>query len=263
VTHGAGMRDVVSIRYDLLVLLSEGPRNGRQLREALGTRPGRTRPPPAAQVDTTLRRLARDGLVESAATGTDGQEKEFLITADGERELAGWLLTPPDVAAWPHDELAAKILVALRVPGTDVHELVQVHRRGLVELMQQWTRIKQDDAGDDLRLALAIDAQRFRLDSVIRWLDAADGRLQHAAARPAAVRPTAARPAADGHIRTSEADREDATARLRDHYAEGRLSYEELGERITAALNARTFGDLRRVLADLPASAPHSTTAGG
>ena len=257
-THGAGMRDVLSIRYYLLVLLSEGPRNGRQLREALGTRPGRTRPPPAAQVDTTLRRLARDGLVESAATGTDGQEKEFLITADGERELAGWLLTPPDVAAWPHDELAAKILVALRVPGTDVHEVVQVHRRGLVELMQKWTRIKQDDSGDDLRLALAIDAQRFRLDSVIRWLDAADGRLQHAALSAAATRP-----AADDHIRTSEADREDATARLRDHYAEGRLSYEELGERITAALNAQTFGDLRRVLADLPASAPHSTTAGG
>ncbi len=88
---------------------------------------------------------------------------------------------------------------------------------------------------------------------MIRWLDAADSRLQRAAAHPAA----------GDHIRTSEADREGATARLRDHYAEGRLTYEELGERITAALNARTFGDLRRVLADLPASAPHSTTAGG
>ena len=203
------MRDVVSIRYALLVLLSEGPRNGRQLREALETRPGRTRPPSAAQVDTMLRRLERDGLVEPDVGGNP--EQEFRITADGERELARWLHTPPDLAAWPHDELAAKILVALRVPGTDVHEVVQVHRRGLVELMQQWTRIKQDDAGDDLRLALAIDAQRFRLDSVIRWLDAADSRLRRAAARPPA----------DDHIRTSEADREDATARLRDHYAEG------------------------------------------
>ncbi len=262
------MRDVVSIRYDLLVLLSEGPRNGRQLREALETRPGRTRPPPAAQVDTTLRRLERDGLVESGVAGTDGPEKEFRITEDGQWELAGWLYTPPDVEAWPHDELAAKILVALRVPGTDVHELVQVHRRGLVELMQQWTRIKRDEAGDDLGLTLAIDAQRFRLDSVIRWLDAADSRLQHAAAHPAADDPSADHPGADhpgagDHIRTAEADREDATAQLRDHYTEGRLTYEELDERITAALNARTFGDLRRVLADLPASAPHSTTAGG
>jgi DNA-binding PadR family transcriptional regulator len=247
------MRDVVSIRYALLGLLSEGPRNGRQLREAFETRSARTRPPPAARVEMALRQLERDGLVEPGIARTDGPDQEFRITAGGARELAGWLRTPPDVTAWPHDELTAKILVALRVPGTDVHEVVQGHRRGLMELMQQWTRIKLDEPGDDLRLALALDAQQFRLDSVIRWLDAADSRLRRAAAHPAA----------GDHIRTSEADREDATARLRDHYAEGRLTYEELGERITAALNARTFGDLRRVLADLPVSAAHSTTACG
>ncbi len=28
------------------------------------------------------------------------------------------------------------MLVALRVPGTDVHEVIQAHRRYLVELMQ-------------------------------------------------------------------------------------------------------------------------------
>ena len=81
-----------------------------------------------------------------------------------------------------------KVLVALRVPGVDVHEVIQVHRRYLVELMQQWTRIKEDEAEFDLGLALVVDAELFRLDSVIRWLDAADGRLKRAAAdssRPA------------------------------------------------------------------------------
>ncbi len=53
-------------------------------------------------------------------------------------------------------------------------------------------------------------------------------------------------------IRVSDADRERVTARLRDHYAEGRLSAEEMEERITAALNAKTVGDLRQVMADLP-----------
>ena len=77
-----------------------------------------------------------------------------------------------------------KILVALRVPGTDVHEVIQVHRRYLVELMQQCTRIKQDKASHELSLALAVDAELFRLDSVIRWLDAADGRLERTAASP-------------------------------------------------------------------------------
>ena len=53
-------------------------------------------------------------------------------------------------------------------------------------------------------------------------------------------------------MRVSDADRERVAARLRDHYVEGRLSAEELEERITAALSARTAGDLHRVLADLP-----------
>ncbi|MGO8961802.1 MAG: DUF1707 domain-containing protein [Streptosporangiaceae bacterium] len=56
----------------------------------------------------------------------------------------------------------------------------------------------------------------------------------------------------DDRIRMSDADRERVTSRLREHYAEGRLSSEELDERITATLSAKTFGDLRGVLADLP-----------
>ena len=46
--------------------------------------------------------------------------------------------------------------------------------------------------------------------------------------------------AMNDHIRVSDADRERVTARLRDHYAEGRLTREELDERVTAALNAKT-----------------------
>ena len=80
-----------------------------------------------------------------------------------------------------------KVLVATRVPGTDVHDVIQAHRRYLVELMQQWTRIKEAEVNgseSNLALALVVDAELFRLDSVIRWLDAADGRIKRAAAEP-------------------------------------------------------------------------------
>ena len=99
---------------------------------------------------TTLQRLERDGLVESDDAGDEGPQKGFRITAEGEDELAGWLRTPPDLSSPPRDELVIKVLVALRVPGVDVHDVIQVHRRYLVELMQQWTRIKEDDAEHDL-----------------------------------------------------------------------------------------------------------------
>jgi len=73
-----------------------------------------------------------------------------------------------------------KVLVAMRIPGVDVHEVIQAHRRYLVELMQQWTRLKEDEARFDLSFALVVDAELYRLDSVVRWLDAADGRLKRA-----------------------------------------------------------------------------------
>jgi hypothetical protein len=94
--------------------------------------------------------------------------------------LGEWLRTPPDYSSPPRDELVIKVLVALGLPGVDVHEVVQVHRRYLVELMQQWTRLKEDESRFDLNFALVVDAELFRLDSLIRWLDTADGRLKRA-----------------------------------------------------------------------------------
>jgi hypothetical protein len=86
------------------------------------------------------------------------------------------------MASPPRDELVIKVLSALRVPGVDVNDLIQLHRRYLVELMQQWTHLKDDEADFDLAFALVVDAELSRLDSVIRWLDAVDGRLKRAAA---------------------------------------------------------------------------------
>jgi hypothetical protein len=67
-----------------------------------------------------------------------------------------------------------------------VHDVIQIHRRYLIELMQQWTRLKEDEADFDLTFALVVDAELFRLDSVVRWLDTADGRLKRAATEPPA-----------------------------------------------------------------------------
>jgi hypothetical protein len=77
-----------------------------------------------------------------------------------------------------------KVLVAAGVHGVNAHDVIQVHRRYMVELMQEWTRLKSHDRGDDLNFALVVDAELFRLDAVIRWLDAADGRISRAEHTP-------------------------------------------------------------------------------
>jgi DNA-binding PadR family transcriptional regulator len=184
----------MSVRHALLALLSEGPKYGLQLREEFEVRTGEVWPLNVGQVYQTLQRLERDGLVESDDDADEGPQKGFRITEDGAAELASWLRTPPDLASPPRDELVMKVLVAVRMPGTDVHDVIQVHRRYLVELMQQWTRIKEDEAEFDVSLALVVDAELFRLDAVIRWLDSADGRLKRAAADEQPLLPAASLP---------------------------------------------------------------------
>ena len=236
----------MNVRFALLGLLADGPRSGPGLREGLAAGPGGMLPLNARQVYTALARLQRAGLVESGGAGTDDPQQEFRITAGGQRELTGWLRTTPTPAAPPGDELVLKILLARQVPGTDVHEVIQAHRRYLIELMQRWTRAREDAAGQNLGRALASYAELFRLDSVIRWLDAAERLLAGGPAGRSASGPPADR------IRASDADRERAVASLGDHFAEGRLTLAELDERLTTALSARTADDLRRLMADLP-----------
>jgi hypothetical protein len=56
----------------------------------------------------------------------------------------------------------------------------------------------------------------------------------------------------DDRIRISDADRDRIIGRLNHNFAEGRLTQEELDDRVTRVLHAKTFGDLRGVMADLP-----------
>jgi len=179
----------MSVPHALLALLSVKPKYGRRLQNEFEARTGEVWPLNVGQVYTTLQRLERDRLVEADGEGERSQkQKRYRITSAGVRELAEWLRTPPDLVPPPRDELVIKVLVALQVPGTDVHELLQVHRRHVIEVMQRYTRIKAEAAEDDVALALVADAELFRLEAIVRWLDAADVRLkQLPAASPAAV----------------------------------------------------------------------------
>jgi Domain of unknown function (DUF1707) len=53
-------------------------------------------------------------------------------------------------------------------------------------------------------------------------------------------------------LRSSDADRERVAVLLRDHCAEGRLTPEELSDRLSSAYAARTGAELDALVADLP-----------
>jgi DNA-binding PadR family transcriptional regulator len=168
----------VSVRHALLALLSEGPKHGLRLQQEFEERTGEVWPLNVGQVYITLQRLERDGLVASDDERRAGPQKRFVITPAGGAELDGWLRTPAGDVPPPRDELVIKVLISLRVPGADVHDIVQAHRRHMIELMQRYSHLKMEASEDDIGLALVADAELFRLEGIVRWLDAADIRLR-------------------------------------------------------------------------------------
>ena len=170
----------MTVRHALLALLSDGPKYGLQLREEFELGTGEVWPLNAGQVYTTLRRLERDGMVASDAEDDGGPQQHYRLTDAGAEELQAWLASPSDPTHPPRDELVIKVLVAIRIRGVDVAALLQQHRRALVEAMQHFTAMKASADPDDLGTQVVADAEVFRIDAVIRWLDSTEARLRHA-----------------------------------------------------------------------------------
>ncbi|HEY3732754.1 MAG TPA: DUF1707 domain-containing protein [Streptosporangiaceae bacterium] len=63
-------------------------------------------------------------------------------------------------------------------------------------------------------------------------------------------------------MRVSDADRDSIAAQLREHYAQGRLSLDELNQRLEHTFAARTRTDLNAVTGDLPYAAPSGLLPG-
>jgi hypothetical protein len=63
----------------------------------------------------------------------------------------------------------------------------------------------------------------------------------------------------EANLRASDEERERAATQLREHFAAGRLSDDQLDDRLDAVYRARTAGDLRTLLADLPVLPPAPT----
>ena len=195
----------MSVRHAMLALLHDGPKYGLQLRQEFEAETGEVWPLNVGQVYMTLQRMERDGLVEVIGEAGDGPQKLHRLTEPGRAELLEWLEPPPGGPP-PRDELVIKVLVASRMSGVDVAGVIQAHRTRLLSSMQEHTRLKAQAGEDEVGFLLVVDAELFRLDAAIRWLDAAETRLRgrrpapfpSAIAPPADARPRARRRTAAG-----------------------------------------------------------------
>jgi len=166
----------VSVRHSLLALLSAGPMHGYGLKTEFEAATGDVWPLNVGQVYTTLGRLERDGLV-SAETETDGQ-KVYEITKAGRDELGHWFDTPVPREMIPRQELAIKLVFAMRSGVADVTEVLQRQRVATARALQDVTRLKADaESAGDVAWLLMLDALVFQAEAEVRWLDMCEARL--------------------------------------------------------------------------------------
>jgi DNA-binding PadR family transcriptional regulator len=181
----------MSVRHGLLALLEQGPKYGYGLKGAFEAATGQMWPLNDGQVYTTLARLERDGLVQ-AEVEADGQ-RVYRLTDAGRGELDGWFLGPVRRDVVPRQELAIKLIFAVRSRSVDVHQVVQKQRAATVRSLQELTRLKHDrEPTDDLAWALTLDIFLFQAGAEVRWLDHVEASLARHAPPPAGGRHTAA-----------------------------------------------------------------------
>jgi len=102
----------------------------------------------------------------------------------------GMRLSMERLSAPLREDLVIKVMVALGLADVDVRALLQVHRRHLVEVMREYARVK-DAAPGDVNLAMVADAEVYRLDAQVRWLDSVESRIAESGprTRPASEAP--------------------------------------------------------------------------
>ena len=191
-----------------MALLAEGEKYGAQLRTEFEARTGGTWPLNVGQVYTTLDRLVRDGLVESAGEPDADGRIAYRLTRQGHAELGAWWVTPVDRTNTPRDELTIKLALAVTAPGVDVQRVVQTQRTATIRHLHDLTRLKREALGGREGAAEGLDASRsdgglawqlvlenlvFAAEGEVRWLDHVETVLARRPRRPASA-PSAATP---------------------------------------------------------------------
>ena len=168
----------MSVSMSILAILDEGPSYGLLLKTEFEGRTGGVWPLNVGQVYTTLDRLERHGLAQLAGrAGEDARQHVYEITDEGRAKLRDWFSFDERVGAPPRNGLVLKLVMATSHPEVEAAAVIQSERKGAVQLLQEYTRLKSDDAGADLGWHFLLDSLIFQTEARVRWLDACEERL--------------------------------------------------------------------------------------
>ncbi len=178
----------MSIRDGILALLQERPSYGYRLRAEFEQRTGATWPLNVGQVYTTLGRLERDGLVESAGEDAEGHVY-YRCTEGGGAQALDWFRTPVSRLDRPRDELAIKIALAVRAPGVEALEVIQRQRSETISSLRDLTALKRQGGEEEVGWTLIVDAMVFQAEAEVSWLDHCEARIRSGLPDPGSNEP--------------------------------------------------------------------------
>jgi DNA-binding PadR family transcriptional regulator len=175
----------MSVRHGLLALLASGPSHGYDLKLRYEASTGGTRWVNGGQIYTTLRRLERDGLIETMAEASSEDEKTvYRLTDRGCTELHAWFATPVEGGDGSRDELLVKVALSFDTPHIDARAVLRTQRQATLRTLQELTARKVQ-LGDDTALGAqaALDLLIARAEAETRWLELCEARVARASRR--------------------------------------------------------------------------------
>jgi DNA-binding MarR family transcriptional regulator len=147
-----------------------------------------------------------------------------------------------------HEPERLRIAAALAaLPDGDALSVTRLQRLLRLTPASLFTRLRELDLAGYIHTGPTGDDQAAVTVALTR-----DGRTALDRYAAALRRPAGELPAPAPGLRAADADRDAVAAALGAHYAQGRLTLEELNARLDATLTAATYGDLARAMRDLP-----------
>lgn len=171
------------MRNVFLGLLAREPAHGYELKQALDELSGGVWPPMnVGQIYTTLGRLERDGLVQSAhvSQASRPDKRVYEITPAGRTALEVWLDAPAEGPRLK-DEFVMKLTLAYAAGVNTGHEpaaLIERQRRHYLQTLRTLNDLAaRPEVAANATALLLIDGAMLHLQADLKWLELCEARL--------------------------------------------------------------------------------------
>ncbi|MDO5729618.1 MAG: PadR family transcriptional regulator [Actinomycetaceae bacterium] len=182
----------MSVKHALLALLADGPQGAYRLRARFQDVTGGAWPLNIGQAYSTLQRLERDGLIESAGTEPSQEPGKpaidlYALTRRGQSAIEDWWGTPVDRSQPSRDEFSIKLAIAIHQDPSRAQRVLDRQRDATLRVLQelgQRKRLAPPGGVSEAGWHMFLDRQVFLTEAELRWLEHVQaGALVHASSQ--------------------------------------------------------------------------------